>query len=93
MTTTGHSALISIRRTGQYSDEDAVIITTKRGDAASHTACLRALAAAGIETALARTNHAKITFDPAEMSEDDAAAIVEGVLGEHGITVSRGGQP
>ena len=83
-------ASVSVRRTGQYSDEDAIIVTTIRGDKfGSHHAALAAIKGAEIEPALVRANHIKITFDPEEVPEEEVADLVEAILLGANISVSR----
>lgn len=85
------TAVISVRRAGKYSDEDALIISTDRADTAdaanSYRLVSEALDAAEIMPALSRPGHVKITFDP-RMGDDQIVDLLTGLLESVGLSVT-----
>lgn len=58
-------ATLLLRRPGPYTEDDAVLIGTARGDTAnSHSAVFKALRAAQITPNIQGVGSFKITFDP-----------------------------
>lgn len=81
-------AWLSVRRVGPYVDEDAVVVTTTVGDlAGSHGAAYDALKRAGIKPARTAPGAIHVTFDPLEVTEDQARAVVASALRSGGVRI------
>lgn len=84
------TALLSVRRRGRHGDEDAVVVTTTRGDReSSHQAAYDAIRRAGIRPSYVRAGTIEMTFDPREIRQTEAEAIVEEALRAGGVKVYR----
>ena len=70
-------------------DDDHIMVTTPRGDIAdSHGAVFRALRAAKIDPIFLGVGSFKITFDPNEISGENALAFVTGALRSGGVSIN-----
>jgi len=82
------NAMVSVRRFGRYTDDDAVIVTTSVGDIAdSHGVAYNALKKAGIKPTRLYPGSMHMTFDPQEIDEKAAMAIVVDALRRGGVDV------
>jgi hypothetical protein len=82
-------ALLSVQRRGRRHDEDAVIVTTTRDSANSHQAAYDAIRRAGIRPSYVRAGTIRVTFDPSELRQTQAEAIVEEALRAGGVRIYR----
>jgi len=82
------SARVSVRRIDRYVDEDAIIVTTTIGDiAGSHGASYDALKKAGIRPTNVYAGSIRLTFNPNEVTEGEAKAIVVAALERGGVKI------